>query len=125
MPARFFGKKLRRLSTQIQDQLADSSTGVEEVVSGIRMVKSFVREGYEQGRFRRQIEQGLEITMQKTKVLAVFVPVITFFTMGPAAGVVWYGGMQVIQGHITPGDLFAFALYAGLMIGPFGSFARL
>jgi subfamily B ATP-binding cassette protein MsbA len=125
LTARYFGKKLRRLSTQIQDQLADSSTVLEEVISGIRMVKSFVREGYELNRFSRQIERVLDITMQKTKVLAVFVPVITFLTMGAAAGVLWYGGNQVIQGHITPGDLFAFALYAGLMIGPFGSFARL
>ncbi len=125
LTARYFGKKLRRLSTQIQDQLADSSTVLEEVISGIRMVKSFVQEEYEQGRFSRQIERVLDITMQRTKVLAVFVPVITFLTMGAGAGVVWYGGNQVIQGRITPGDLFAFALYAGLMIGPFGAFARL
>src|SRR5205085_11706014 len=42
-----------------------------------------------------------------------------------AAAVLWYGGTQVIRGTMSPGDLIAFVLYAGLLIGPFGTFARL
>ena len=57
-------------------------------------------------------------------MLAVFVPVITLLTFAAAAAVLWYGGKQVIQGLVTPGDLFAFVLFAGILIGPFGSAAR-
>jgi subfamily B ATP-binding cassette protein MsbA len=57
-------------------------------------------------------------------VMAVFVPTITFVTFAAAAAVLWYGGRQVIEGSVSPGDLFAFVLFAGILIGPFGSAAR-
>src|SRR5437016_14587315 len=57
--------------------------------------------------------------------MAIFVPTITFATFAAAATVLWYGGSQVIRGTMSPGDLIAFVLYAGLLIGPFGTFARL
>jgi subfamily B ATP-binding cassette protein MsbA len=63
--------------------------------------------------------------MQRTAVLSVFVPVITFFTFAMAIGVLWYGGKQVIEGQLSPGELFAFVLFAGILIGPFGSAARI
>lgn len=122
--ARLFGRRLRALSTRIQDQQAALTTLVEEVLSGIRIVKSFVQTGREEARFAAQVEQALAVTLRRAAVLAVFVPVITLLTLAAAAAVVWYGGTQVIEGAITPGDLFAFVLFAGILIGPFGSAAR-
>ena len=52
--ARFFGRRLKTLSTGIQDETAGASTILEEVLSGIRVVKSFVQERYEQARFAAQ-----------------------------------------------------------------------
>jgi ATP-binding cassette, subfamily B, bacterial MsbA len=123
--ARLFGRRLRALSTGIQDETAHTSTIVEEVMAGIRVVKSFVREEYEQTRFAGQAQRTLNVAMKRAAVLALFVPTITFLTFVAAAGVLWYGGMQVIRGTLSPGDLVAFVLYAGLLIGPFGTFARL
>src|SRR5512132_2105753 len=123
--ARFFGRRLKALSTGVQDETARASTILEEVVSGIRIVKSFVREDYEQARFSSQIHRTLEVVLTRARILAIFVPVITFATFASAAAVLWYGGTQVIRGAMSPGDLIAFVLYAGLLIGPFGTFARL
>ncbi len=123
--ARIFGKRLKALSMKIQDQTAAVTTLIEEVVSGIREVKSFVQGQREEARFRLGIEGLLATTMQRTAVLAVFVPVITFFTFVMAIGVLWYGGKQVIEGQLSPGELFAFVLFAGILIGPFGSAARI
>jgi subfamily B ATP-binding cassette protein MsbA len=123
--ARLFGRRLRALSTGIQDETAHASTIVEEVISGIRVVKSFVREAYEQARFSAQVQRSVDVALKRARVLAVFVPTITFLTFAAAAGVLWYGGTQVIRGALSPGDLIAFVLYAGLLIGPFGTFARL
>jgi subfamily B ATP-binding cassette protein MsbA len=122
--ARLFGKRLRSLSTTIQDQTASIHTLVEEVLSGIRVVKSFVQTEKEERRFAAQIHAAFALTMKRAGVLAVFVPVITLLTFASAAAVVWYGGTQVIEGTVTPGDLFAFVLFAGILIGPFGSAAR-
>jgi subfamily B ATP-binding cassette protein MsbA len=123
--ARAFGKRLKALSMQIQDQTAQVTTLIEEVVSGIRVVKSFVQGNREELRFRSAVEALLATTMKRTAVLAVFVPVITFCTFLMAIGVLWYGGKQVIEGQLSPGELFAFVLFAGILIGPFGSAARI
>jgi ATP-binding cassette, subfamily B, bacterial MsbA len=122
--AKFFGRKLRALSTTIQDKTAGSTTIAEEVISGIRVVKSFVQTGREDRRFAAQIRSNVQTALRRAAIMAVFVPVITLLTFASAADVLWYGGRQVIEGTISPGDLFAFVLFAGILIGPFGSAAR-
>jgi len=122
--AKVFGRKLKSLSTSIQDQTATLSTLVEEVISGIRIVKSFVQTKREEARFAAQIDQAFHLTLHRAGIMAVFIPVISLLTFSAAAAVLWYGGRQVIDGTITPGDLFAFVLFAGILIGPFSSAAR-
>src|SRR5262245_48565771 len=122
--AKVFGRKLKSLSTSIQDHTATMSTLVEEVISGIRVVKSFVQTQREEARFAAQVEQTLALTMRKAGVMAVFIPVISLLTFSAAAAVLWYGGRQVIEGTVSPGDLVAFVLFAGILIGPFSSAAR-
>ncbi len=122
--AKFFGRKLRALSTTIQDKTAGTTTIAEEVLSGIRVVKSFVQTGREERRFAAQVRSNVQSALRRAAIMAVFVPVITVLTFAAAAAVLWYGGRQVIEGTISPGDLFAFVLFAGILIGPFGSAAR-
>jgi subfamily B ATP-binding cassette protein MsbA len=122
--AKFFGRRLKSLSTSIQDQTAALSTLIEEVISGIRIVKSFVQTHREKTRFAAQVEQTLALTMRKAGIMAVFIPVISLLTFSAAAAVLWYGGRQVIDGSVSPGDLFAFVLFAGILVGPFSSAAR-
>jgi len=122
--AKFFGRKLKSLSTSIQDQTAALSTLLEEVISGIRIVKSFVQTKREEGRFLLQVQHGLALSLKRARIMALFVPVISLLTFSAAAAVLWYGGTQVIEGTVTPGDLFAFVLFAGILIGPFSSAAR-
>jgi subfamily B ATP-binding cassette protein MsbA len=122
--AKFFGRRLRALSTTIQDKTAGSTTIAEEVISGIRVVKSFVQTGREERRFAAQVQSNVQTALRRAAIMAVFVPVITLLTFASAAAVLWYGGRQVIEGIISPGDLFAFVLFAGILIGPFGSAAR-
>ena len=122
--AKIFGRKLKSLSTSIQDHTAAMSTLIEEVISGIRIVKSFVQTQREENRFAAQVQQTLSLTMRRAGVMAVFTPVISLLTFSVAAAVLWYGGRQVIDGSVSPGDLFAFVLFAGILIGPFSSAAR-
>lgn len=122
--AKFFGRRLKSLSTSIQDQTAALSTLIEEVISGIRIVKSFVQTKREEARFCLQVGQTLSLTLRRAGILAVFIPVISLLTFSAAAAVLWYGGRQVIDGAVSPGELFAFVLFAGILIGPFSSAAR-
>jgi subfamily B ATP-binding cassette protein MsbA len=125
LTAKIFGRRLKRLSTQVQDEIADISTIMEEVISGVRIVKSFVRERYEAARFTRQVRRTAQVALEKAKVMAYFIPVVTVLTLLGAAGVLWHGGQQVIHKTMSPGDLVAFVLYAGILMGPFSAFARL
>ena len=122
--ARLFGKRLQALSVQIQDHTASLSTLIEEVVSGIRVVKSFVRTAREDRRFGATLHILMAGTLRRAAILSVFIPTITLLTFAMAGMVFWYGGTQVIEGAMTPGDLFAFVLFAGILIGPFGAIAR-
>lgn len=122
--AKLFGRRLKKLATAIQDETAGLSTIAEEVLAGIRIVKSFVQTTREERRFTTTMHRSVEIALRRAAVLAIFVPTITFFTFAAGAAVLWYGGTQVIDGQVTPGDLFAFVLFAGILIGPFGAAAR-
>lgn len=122
--AKFFGRRLKRLSTDIQDRTATLSTIIEEVLSGIRVVKSFVRTSWEEARLAATLNAAVRVALRRAVVMAVFVPTITLLTFAAGAAVLWYGGRQVIQGQVSPGDLFAFVLFAGILIGPFGAAAR-
>ena len=96
--ARFFGKRLKALSTTIQDQTAAATTLIEEVVSGIRIVKSFVQTRREEQRFAGQVRTMLQLTLRRARVMAIFIPTITLLTFAAASAVLWYGGTQVIDG---------------------------
>lgn len=122
--SKMFGRRLKSLATSIQDHTAALSTLTEEVISGIRIVKSFVQSQREEARFADQVDQMLHLTLRRAGIMAVFIPVISLMTFSSATAVLWYGGQQVIEGVVTPGDLFAFVLFAGILIGPFSSAAR-
>jgi subfamily B ATP-binding cassette protein MsbA len=120
-----FGRRLERLSTAVQDRLADATVALEEMLSGIRVVKSFAREEYERARFARQVEATYATALQRARVRAVFVPLISFMGFGALTLLLWYGGRQVVDGTITPGELIAFLFYMMMVAGPLGEFAGL
>jgi len=120
-----FGRRLERLSTLMQDRLADATVALEEMLSGIRVVKSFAREGYERGRYSLQVESAYATAMQRARVRAVFVPLISFLGFSALTLLLWYGGRQVVFGVITPGELVAFLFYMMMVAGPMAEFAGL
>ena len=121
----FFGRRLERLSTAVQDRLADSTVALEEMLSGIRVVKSFAREDFERARFRGQVESAFATAMRRARLRAAFIPLISFVGFGALTFLLWYGGLQVVRGQITPGELVAFLFYMMMVAGPMGAFAGL
>jgi ATP-binding cassette, subfamily B, bacterial MsbA len=123
--ARVFGRRLKMFSAKLQDQLAQAVVVLEEVISSIKIVKSFTRESYERNRFQGKIETAFERAVDKLKVSSFFGPFILGLTFLVSASLIWYGGYQVMQGATTPGELAAFFLYALIIAGPIGTFIRL
>ena len=123
--ARVFGRRLKVFSEKLQDQLAQAVVVLEEVMSSIKIVKSFTREPYERDRCQEKIETAFERAVDKLKISAFFGPFILGLTFLVSALLIWYGGYQVMQGATTPGELAAFFLYALIIAGPIGTFVRL
>jgi|TARA_B110000116_G_scaffold111996_1_gene97211 subfamily B ATP-binding cassette protein MsbA len=123
--ARVFGRKLKNLSTEIQDKLAISTTILEENISCYQIVKSFVRDQLESIRFSKAIEESFVSARKRVIISAFFGPSIGFIAFSTSLALLWYGGREVITGEISPGELIAFILYATIIAGPMGSFARM
>ncbi len=123
--ARTFGRRLRVLSREIQDRLATSTTVLEENISCIPVVKSFVREPWEYNRYSKAVEDSFETARQRILIASFFGPGIGFIAFAASLVLLWYGGREVITGGISPGELIAFILYATIIAGPMGSFARM
>ncbi len=123
--ARTFGRRLKRLSREIQDKLAVSTTVLEENISCIPIVKSFLREKLEIARFSQAVEDSFNTAKQRILIASFFGPSIGFIAFTTSLALLWYGGREVITGGISPGELIAFILYATIIAGPMGSFARM
>ncbi len=119
----FFGRRMEKLSTTVQDRLATAVSALEESISGIRIVKSFTQEPYEEQRFEDRIERTFDTTMERTKVRAAFVPLVSFLGFIAVTGIMWVGGQFVISGSLTPGELVAFLFYMIMVAAPLGEFA--
>jgi subfamily B ATP-binding cassette protein MsbA len=116
LSATLFGARLRRLSTEVQDRLAESTAQAEEALSAMRVVKAFNREGYETGRYQDQVERTFQATLRMTIIRAAFGPLIAFLGFASLGGVLWFGGQEVLAGRLSGGSLVAFLVY-GINIG--------
>lgn len=123
--ARFIGRRLRALSTTVQDQLALTTTLMEEMISGIRTIKSFGREGYERKRFAKQTDHTLQVVLKRLKISTAFGPLMLFLGLSTVCGLLWFGAKEVQLGKITAGEVITFIIYAVMITGPVGNFARL
>lgn len=120
-----FGRLVRRLSTKVQDELAGSSTIVEEVLQSIRVVKSFVREQFEINRYRDSMERIFNVAMKMTQVRAAFQPLVFSIMFMAIVGLLWFGGNEVIEDRLTAGGLTSFLFYLMFIAGSFGAFTGL
>lgn len=110
--------KLDRVYQDISEQNAELNTVAQENLAGVRTVKSFAREDYEIEKFRRQNGKYYELNMKLASVLAKYEPNISFYTKIMLVCVIIVGGVMVIRGQITIGQLGAFTEYANNIIWP-------
>ncbi len=123
--AGLLGMRLRRMSTEVQDQLANSTALAEEALSNVRIVKAFTRERYEVDRYAGQAEVTFNATMRLTVFRAAFGPLMSFMSFTALAAILWFGGREVLAERLTAGALIAFLVYGANIAGAVGSFASL
>ncbi|MGH9360315.1 MAG: ABC transporter ATP-binding protein, partial [Thermoanaerobaculia bacterium] len=121
----FFGRRLRRISTGVQDKVAEATAVAEEAFSQIRTVQSFVQEPWESGRYGARMAEVIRAALRRALVRGVFFGAITFATFGGIAIVLWQGGRLVLEGALTAGTLVSFLLYTITVAGAVGTLAGL
>jgi len=103
------------LFTIVQSKLSKLNTIVQENLSGVQVVKAFVRERFEIGRFQAVNEEYMEQHITVGQVMAGALPVLTLITNLGLVAVIWFGGLSAISGRLSTGELVAFINY--LLIG--------
>jgi ABC-type multidrug transport system fused ATPase/permease subunit len=120
-----FGKFIKKLSKNTQEKIAESNVVVEETMSGIANVKSFVNELFEINRYKKITNDVKGIALRGAKWRGGFASFIIFAMFGSIVLVIWYGALLKASGEITMGDLFSFIMYSVFVGASFGGVAEL
>lgn len=120
-----FGQRVEKMSTGVQDQLADSTTVAEEGLQGIRIVKSFGRENYEAQRYDTAMNRTFKASMKMSVLNSGFMAVMIFLGFTSIAAILWYGGRQVIDGKMTLAMISGFLIYGITIAANLGGLAGL
>jgi subfamily B ATP-binding cassette protein MsbA len=121
----YFGRKVRQLARRIQDRLADTTAVAEEAISAMRVVKAFARSGYEVGRYEDAVEELFGTSRRRVLISSLFTASVGLLFFAALVGIFWYGGMEVLAGRLTEGDLVAFIFYAFNIARSVGGMSRL
>lgn len=119
-----FGKRIRKSGSRIQEAAADITSVLQEVASSPRVIKSFVREGYEVDRFDKENMNNFRANMKYAQLSSTLTPTIEFVAAIGVSIILWYGGNSVINGSITAGSLVAFLTYAVNISNPIKRLSR-
>lgn len=112
-----FGRYIRRLSRDTQDQLATANVIVEETIQAINTVKSFTSELFEVNRYRHALNKVVNTALKAATYRGTFISFIIFILFGAIVAVMWYGANLVQSGDLSVGDLLSFILYTTFIGG--------
>ncbi|WP_417516528.1 ABC transporter transmembrane domain-containing protein [Marinobacter sp.] len=116
VPILFFGRRVRQLSRLSQDRVADVGSYVGENLTQIKTVQAFNHQPHDRSFFAEVSERAFDIARDRIKQRAWLTTIAISLVMGAVGVVIWIGGLDVIHGRITPGELAAFVFYS-LLVG--------
>lgn len=120
-----FSRRIRKLSRQTQDQLADSNNIVQETLQGIGNVKAFSNEWYEIRRYAHSLREAVYLAVENGRNRGLFISFLIFSLFGTIILVVWYGVGLMQTGLLSFGALTAFVVYTAFVGGSMAGFADL
>ena len=116
--AKRFSTKLHPAAMGLQGELSSLSGAVEETLSGMRVVKGFGAEPVFAGRMRTRADDVYDQAVDVARIRARYLPLLDFLPALSTVAVIWYGGHQVLAGHLRTGELVAFYAYVLMLITP-------
>lgn len=112
VPLVLVGRKLRTLSRESQDKIADTSGLAGETLNAIQTVQAFTLEGLHTQRYSKAVEDSFDVSIRRSKVRAAMTAVGTMMIFGAVTFVLWQGAHRVLDKEMTGGELSQFLIYA-------------
>ncbi len=124
VPILVFGRRVRKLSRESQDRLADVGSYVDESIANIRTVQAFGHEDTDRSRFSDRVEDTFATSVRRIRARAALTAVVILLVFGAIGVILWMGGREVISGGISAGDLSAFIFYAVVVASSVGAISE-
>lgn len=123
-PILLFGRRVRELSRQSQDRIADVGSYVSEVLGQIKTVQAYNHQAEDRRRFGLSAEAAFDIARKRVAQRAWLITVVIVLVLGAVGVMLWVGGMDVIAGRISGGELAAFVFYSLIVGSSFGTLSE-
>ncbi|UKV13369.1 ATP-binding cassette domain-containing protein [Thalassospiraceae bacterium SW-3-3] len=119
-----YGRRVRRLSREAQDRIADVSAFSEESLNALRTVQAYTHEKIESDKFDSFVEGAFKTAISRISARALLTAVVIVMVFGAVGTILWIGGHDVLDGTISAGDLSAFVFYAIVVAGSVGAISE-
>ena len=124
LPILVFGRRVRRLSRDSQDRIADARALAGETLNAIQIVQAYAREAFESGRFAASTETAFGSAIRRIRARSALTALAIVLVFGAIVFVLWMGAHAVLEGRMTAGLLTQFILYAVIVGGSAGAIAE-
>ena len=123
-PILIFGRRVRNLSRMSQDRIADIGSYVSETLGQIKTVQAYNHQVQDEQRFAVTVEQAFETARKRIFQRAWLITLVIVLVLGAVGVMLWVGGMDVIAGRISAGELAAFVFYSLIVGSAFGTLSE-
>src|SRR5262249_28532245 len=123
-PIILFGRRLRKVSRQSQDRVADVGARITEVLGAMKIVQAFNQERREAERFRDSVESTFATAKRRIRIRATMTATIMFLVFGSLPALMWEGAVDVATGHLSGGTLAGFVFSGVIVASSFGSLSE-
>jgi ATP-binding cassette subfamily B protein len=123
-PILIFGRRVRSLSRESQDRVADVGSYVSEALGQIKTVQAYNHQEQDRQRFSQTAEGAFETARKRILQRSWLITLVIVLVLGAVAVMLWVGGMDVIAGHISGGELAAFVFYSLIVGSAFGTLSE-
>jgi ATP-binding cassette subfamily B protein len=123
-PIVIFGRRVRQLSRESQDRVADLSAYGDEALHGIRTMQAYTHEDEDRNSFGDLTEGAFDTAVRRIASRAMLTAIVITLVFGAVGTILWIGGHDVITGRISAGDLSAFVFYAIIVAGSVGAISE-
>lgn len=120
-PILFYGKKVRNLSRNTQDKIANIGTYVSESLLNIKILQSFHHQNVDIQKFSETVEDAFTVAVARIRQRALLIGTVILFILTGISFMLWVGGTDVLEGKITGGELIAFSFYAIMVANSVGA----